>query len=503
MRMGADHKVASMPLDPRLPVLIGAGQAVHHAAGLDDAWSPVDLMVDAARSAAVDAGLAALPRPDSVRAVSLLSWRYRDPARFVADALGIADVHTGLYDSGGNSPQDLLNHTAAQIQRGELDLALLVGGEAWRTRTRARKQGVDLGWPEVPDGVRPGDVYGGGMDISHPAEVAAGVRMPVQMYPMFETALRAEAGRPLAEHQAHLGELWSRFSDVAATNPYAWSRVARTASEISTPGPSNRMVGAPYPKLLNSNNDVDMGAAVLVCSVQRAMALGVPRDLWVFVHAGARAHEHLHVSNRASFTRTPAIELAGRTALELAGLSIDDVAIVDLYSCFPSAVQLGARSLGLGLDRQLTRTGGLTFGGGPWNNYVMHAIATVVADCRRQPGERALVWANGGFCTKHAFGVYSTQPPAAGFRHEDVQPAVDDMPRADVVADHVGPATIEGYTVIHGRDGMPDRAYAACRTPDGRRAWASTGDAAAMVSMVTSEWVGQAVELKAGELRRS
>jgi acetyl-CoA C-acetyltransferase len=489
-----------MPLDPRLPVLIGAGQAVHHATGLDDARSPIDLMADAARSAALDAGLPALPRPDSVRAVSLLSWRYRDPARFVADALGVDGVHTGFYDSGGNSPQDLLNLTAGQIQRGELDLALLVGGEAWRTRSRARKAGADLGWPEVPESVRPDDVYGGGLDISDPAELAAGVRMPVQMYPMFETALRAEAGRSLADHQAHLGRLWSAFSEVAATNPFAWSPVARTPEEISTPGPANRMIGSPYPKLMNSNNDVDMAAALLVCSVERATALGIPRDRWVFLHAGARAHEHLHVSHRVSFTRTPAIEVAGRRALELAGVGIDDVAIVDLYSCFPSAVQLGARSLGLGLDRQLTRTGGLTFGGGPWNNYVMHAIATVIADCRSRPGELALVWANGGFCTKHAFGVYATEPPVDGFRHDDVQPTIDAMPRVEVVTAYEGPATVEGYTVIHGRDGEPERAYAACRTPDDRRAWAATDDGATMRSMVGSEWVGAPVRLAAGEL---
>ena len=191
----------------------------------------------------------------------------------------------------------------------------------------------------------------------------------------------------------------------------------------------------------------------------------MPTDRWVFLHAGARAHEHMYVSHRESFIRTPAIELAGRRTLELAGIGIDDVGIVDLYSCFPSAVQLGARSLGLALDRQLTRTGGLSFGGGPWNNYVMHAIATVVADCRAQPGERGLVWANGGFCTKHAFGVYSTEPPSGGFRHDDVQAAVDALPRVEVVADLDGPATIEGYTVIHGRDGLPERAFAAVPLP--------------------------------------
>ena len=172
------------------------------------------------------------------------------------------------------------------------------------------------------------------------------------------------------------------------------------------------MVGLPYTKYMNSNNDVDMAAAVIMCSAEKAESLGVPRDRWVFVHAGTDCHEHQFVSNRWSFAETPAIELGGRCVLELAGCSIDDVALVDLYSCFPSAVQLGAQSLGLSLDRQLTRTGGLSFAGGPWNNYVMHAIATMVADLRGQPGERGLVWANGGYVTKHSFGVYSTEPPA-------------------------------------------------------------------------------------------
>ena len=149
-----------------------------------------------------------------------------------------------------------------------------------------------------------------------------------------------------------------------------------------------------------------------MCSVEAAQRLGVAEDRWVFPHAGTDCHEHPFVSNRDTFARTPAIELGGKRALELAGVGIDDIAIVDLYSCFPSAVQLGAQSLGLSTDRQLTRTGGLPFAGGPWNNYVMHAIATVVGDLREQPGEHGLVWANGGYATKHAFGVYGTEPPA-------------------------------------------------------------------------------------------
>ena len=168
------------------------------------------------------------------------------------------------------------------------------------------------------------------------------------------------------------------------------------------------MVGFPYPKYMNSNNDVDMSAALLLCSAATATALGVPRDRWVFPQSGTDCHEHHFISHRWTFDRTPAIELGGRMALELAGTGLDDVDLIDLYSCFPAAVQLGAQSLGLPLDRQLTRTGGLPFAGGPWNNYVMHSIATVMRELRDGVGATGLVWANGGFTTKHAFGVYST-----------------------------------------------------------------------------------------------
>jgi acetyl-CoA C-acetyltransferase len=169
------------------------------------------------------------------------------------------------------------------------------------------------------------------------------------------------------------------------------------------------MIGFPYPKYMNSNNDVDMTAAIIMCSVERARSLGVPEDRWVFPHSGADSHEHYFVSERITFTDTPAIRIGGQQALELAGVGIDDIEVVDLYSCFPSAVQLGAQSLGLALDRQLTRTGGLSFAGGPWNNYVMHAIATVVADLRERPGAHGFVWANGGYATTDR-GLPSRRP---------------------------------------------------------------------------------------------
>ena len=139
-------------------------------------------------------------------------------------------------------------------------------------------------------------------------------------------------------------------------------------------------------------------------------------------------------------------------------------------------MQLGAQSLGLSIDRQLTRTGGLPFAGGPWNNYVMHAIATVVGDLRAEPGEQGLVWANGGYATKHAFGVYAHRAAGAGVPPRRTRRTRSTpCPSRELATgeDAAGPATIEAYTVMHGRDGVAgagDRHVPAAPTAGGRGA---------------------------------
>ena len=489
---------ADVTLDPRTPVLVGAGQSLHRAGGLDDALDPSALMALAIRQAIADAGIDALNSVDSLRVVGLLSWKYGNAPQVVADAAGLTARDLAYSTMGGNSPQSLVNATAGEILRGELDIAVLTGGEAWRTRMRARKEGVELHWPTAPEGSTP-RLVGEDLVMNHQAEADRHIVMPVQVYPMFDTAIRAAAGRSPEDHLVRISALWSRFSEVAAANPHAWIRTAMTPEQVRTPGPTNRMVGLPYTKVMNSNNDVDMGAALIMCSVAKAQSLGISPDRWVFVHSGTDCHEHQFVSHRWSFHETPAIALGGKLALELAGVGIDDIGLVDLYSCFPAAVQLGAQSLGLDLERQLTRTGGLSFAGGPWNNYVMHAIATMMHDLRHQPGERGLVWANGGYTTKHAFGVYSTEPPAEGFRHAYPQDEIDAMPRRELAlpADAQGPATIEAYTVMHSRDGVPEHAIASCLLADGRRAWGTSDDAALAVAMCEGEWVDRSITLDA------
>jgi acetyl-CoA C-acetyltransferase len=455
-------------------------------------------MAEAIRLAASDAGLSKVPDVDALRVVALLSWRYDNPAWFVAQSLGITARQYGISANGGNTPQTLVNSAALDIQAGRADIIILTGGEASRTKQRAKKANHTLTWRKADASTPPAELVSEDLSMAGEQELARRIVMPVQVYPMFETAIRARAGRSVADHQVFISELWSRFSKVAAKNPNAWSQRELSADEIRTPGPENRMIGFPYPKYMNSNNDVDMGAALIVCSAAKAESLGVPRDRWVFIHSGSDCHEHQYISNRWTFAETPAIQLGGKRALELAGTSIDDIEIVDLYSCFPSAVQLGAQSLGLDITSQLTRTGGLPFAGGPWNNYVMHAIATVMNDLRERPGAKGLVWANGGYTTKHAFGVYSTEPPAVPFRHAYPQDEIDAMPRREVAGVDAASgqhATLEAYSVMHGRDGSPEMIHAACLLADGRRAWGESTDAALGREMCTTEFVGRSVDL--------
>jgi acetyl-CoA C-acetyltransferase len=481
-----------MALDPRTPVLVGAGQLTQKVAP-EEALEPVDMMAEAARRAAEDAGAPALlAAVDSVRVVALLSWRYGDPGALVAARIGASPKETALSPMGGNSPQTLVNRTCLDIAAGRLDVALVAGAEAWRSRMAYRKRDELPSWTPAEQTGDPATVLGDEVPMSNAAEAARGAVMPVQHYPMFETALRAHIGRGVEEHVVAISELWARFSEVAAQNPYAWIRDAKTAEEIRTPSERNRMIGFPYTKSMNSNNDVDQSAALLLCSVEAAERLGVPRDRWVFPLAGTDAHDTYYVSNRGDLHSSPAIRVAGNRAFELAGVGVDDLAHIDLYSCFPVAVEVAARELRLSIDRQLTVTGGLTFAGGPWNNYVSHGIATMAGVLREDPGSVGLCSANGGFLTKHAMGLYSTSPPADGFRWEDVQAEVDKAPTTELAEDHSGPVTVESYVVMHERDGAAGNAVVACRTPDGRRAWAATTDQDLMKAMTTDDLVGRA-----------
>ena len=491
-------------IDPRSPVVVGVGQSAQRLPA-DVALPPIELLEAAALAAEGDTGArrSILSRVDLIAVVQITSWRYPDPAAFLARRLGIEPRRTCVSAVGGNSPQLLVNEMADLIAGGKADVVLLGGAESMHTRWRARREPrVNLEWDSGDDAACSwiiGDERQGVTDY----EMAHAALAPTQVYPLFETALRRSCNRGVAEHQRVVSELWETFAAVAADNSHAWSRSAFSAEEIRTVTPDNRMVCFPYPKRMCANIDVDQGAALLLCSYETARAAGVPDERMVFLHSGADGHDHFFITQRDSLADSPAIAATSDHALSAAGIGVDDIAHFDLYSCFPSAVQIAMRAMGLrgpagGDLRPLTVTGGLGFAGGPVNNYTTHAIASMVSALRSDPGSFGLTTALGWFVTKHSAGVWSTTPPAAGYKRvpeSHTQSRIDELPSRDPAGLVDGKITIEATSVLAERDGSLSMAIIAGLTGDGRRALANTRDGAVLQSLTEEPWEGRRVRV--------
>ncbi|MGB6208878.1 acetyl-CoA acetyltransferase [Mycobacterium sp.] len=488
-----------MPVNPRTPVLVGYGQLNHREDpdSQENTAEPVDLIAEAARQAADPRVLKAV---DCISVVNLLSARYRDAGLLLGQRIGADGPATHYSGIGGNVPQSLVNRACLDIQHGRADVVLVAGAEMWRTRMQLRAKGKRLTWTDQDESVPLAEGSDENVPMAGPAEDRIGLDRPAYIYPMFEQALRISRGESIEDHRRRIGELWAQFNAVAVHNPHAWIRKPVTAEEIWRDGPANRMISWPYTKLMNSNNMVDQAAALILTTVEAASRLNIPTERWVFPYAGTDAHDTYAISERVELHRSPAIRIGGARALELAGVGIDEVDYVDLYSCFPSAVQVAAAELGLPVDdpdRPLTVTGGLTFAGGPWSNYVSHSIATMAELLAANPGRRGLITANGGYLTKHSFGVYGTEPPPAEFRWEDVQSAVDQEPTRDAAVEWEGVGTVEAWTTPFDRDGRPEKAFLAVRTPDDRRTLALLPDPASAAATVHDDIAGAKVTIHA------
>jgi hypothetical protein len=500
----------------RTPVLIGAGQFTYRGEPATSP-SPTALLKIAAERAAADAGIGAagLAAMDALAVVGFtidapgsrrgMIPHANNPPLNLARRLGASPRWSVYSEMGGNTPQYLINTLAERIAKGETDLALAVGCEFLGSAMKRATRGLSFDdWkadePEdLPEPQRIGDPRPG----VTPYEARHGLDRPINIYPLFENALRARDKRSIPDHQRRMAELFSRFSQVAATNPEAWFPVARTAEEIATVSEKNRMIGFPYPKLMNAIMDVDQSAAVLIASEAKARELGVPEDRWVYLHGCADAADLWHPLDRQDFHSSPAMRRTGQKALEMAGIGLDRIDLIDLYSCFPVAVEIGAEELGLALDdpRGLTVTGGLPYAGGPGNNYVMHSVAAMAARLRERPGAYGLITGNGWYLTKQSTGVYSTRRPDRPFEREDpaiLQREIDSLPHPEIIERPEGRAVIETYTVVHKREG-PFLGVIVGRDEAGRRFAANTpSDEALLSAMETSEQVGRPGTVRPG-----
>jgi acetyl-CoA C-acetyltransferase len=464
-----------MPNSPlpedRIPVIVGIGEIVDRPQEIAAGLEPLALLEAALRRAEADSSGKLLGDIQSLDIVNFLSWRYEDPARQLSERLGIKPTHAYYGPVGGESPIRYLHEAAQRIARGECSVAAVCGAEAQSSATKAERAGVELPWtPFAHDVEEPKR----GAAFQKPMAVKLGVFRPVTVYPFYEATSSAHWGQTPREAMAESGGLWATYSDVASENPNAWLKRRFTPEEITTPSPDNRLIAWPYTKLMVANPSVNMGGAVLMTSLAKARAAGVPGDRLVHVRGGASAEEPRDYLNRDQFFESHSQNAVLKAVMELAGGDGKAFDAIELYSCFPCVPKMARRTLGLGADVQPTVTGGLTFFGAPLNTYMTHAACAMV---RRLRGgaKLGLLYGQGGFVTKHHALALSRQPPSAPLAQDSSVQAEADRQRGAVpafVTEAGGKGSVESFTVLYGRGGEVEHGVVMLRTAENARALA-------------------------------
>ena len=469
-------------MDKLTPILIGVGQAVEAVPeDLTTAASHADMAGRAASAALEDTGLAG-GQIDWLACIRIFSdsspayaCPFGGPDKFplaVAARIGGSPKQAIYEVVGGHSPQTLIAEAAQALAAGEATWGLIAGGEALGNMRAAQRSGAALDWSEKHSGdwTDRGPFKGGAFVSS--TELAHGLRDAMSYYGFIETARRKKAGRSVKEHRDYMAALIAPMSKRAAANPFSMFQQQFSADEIATPSSANRNLVSPFLKNMVAKDGVNQGAAIVMTTVGQAEDLGIPREKWVFLRGHAEAEEKLMLE-RTDLSRSLAMELVIEGALDGANIAASDIDCADIYSCFPCVVDQASSQLNF-RGKPLTLTGGLPFFGGPGNNYTLHGICEVVRACRKTPGSLGLAHGNGGWMSKQAVGIYSTE-----WKDGDV--FADKAKIARAVAAQSAPgqaekpsgsAVIESYIVRHKR-GVPIGAVVIGQLPDKRRFYAA------------------------------
>jgi acetyl-CoA C-acetyltransferase len=483
-----------MSRDSTTPVLVGFGVATQREEDARRAREAIDLMIDAVQRAADDAGSAAVLAGVQRIAVPRGRWTYRNPGGAIARAVQAPNA-VSVLASVGVLQQTLIGDVCKRIAAGEIDTALVVGGDTGYRILRGQLAEIPV--PERQDDDEPQVMLKPHDELRHAAELRAGMRMPVGLYAIMESAFRASRGWSVEEHRDRIAGLYSRFSEIAAENPHAWKREKLSPEAIRSASQRNPMQAFPYTRLHCSTWNVDQASALLFCSQAKAQALGVPGERWIFPLASTESNHMVPVSARADLGACPGAGIAGRAALAAADLNPADIDLVDLYSCFPVAVETYAEELGLPQTRDLTVTGGMPFAGGPYNNYVLQATCRIAELLRRGAGRTGLVSSVSGVLTKQGFGLWSREPGPRAFAWADLTGQVAQRIRTKpVVEAYEGDGVVAGYTVLHDRGAAP-RGVVIADIDGGRRTVGVTHDERLIAALETNEHCGSPVRMSA------
>ncbi|MHA1671327.1 MAG: hypothetical protein ACTSV5_12235 [Promethearchaeota archaeon] len=484
-----------------VPIIVGAAQFTQHK-GTSQPLDSLGLMIKTGQAAITNTQTQKIiDFIDAVYMVNIYSWSYKDAPSELSEKLNITPKEKIYLPDGGHSPQMLVNRAAKAIAFGEHRCVLITGGEAAYSIAKTFNGRRPKHWPKRRS---PKYINGKKWNIS---EINKKYKLffPSLTYAIIETALRASSGRSIEEHKRYMGELLERFSRVASKNPFSWTQKHYSADEIITPSSENRNIVYPYTKRMCANNFVDQAGTIIVASEEIANLLNIDKKNWIYIMGGVDLKNIDEIYQRPKLDDSPAIREGIPIVLNQSGLDLSDIDKFDLYSCFPSIVEIFLKELGIKEDdpRDLTVTGGLPYFGTPLSNYSLHAIINTVELIRNDPSLKIMIIANGGYNTKQSIGIYGNKPPKEewGVRDDSkIQESILKKILPDIAEKINGRITVEGYSIIYDRSGQPKRGVLVGSLENGARALAIiTTESDMLLTLENQDLVGKNFIIKYDE----
>jgi acetyl-CoA C-acetyltransferase len=423
-------------------------------------------------------------------------WRYRDPGKWIAKNNDFKKIPTTHVAKIGVLQQNLINEACLKIENGEINAAIILGGEARYKQLRSiieKKEYSETKLDENPDFYIKAkeDLYGD----EELKELGA---MAVGYYASMETAIRKNDDETIEEHQNNIASMYEEFSKVASNNEDAWLDHPYSREEILVISKKNKMLAYPYNKLHCTSWNVNQSAALIICSEELANKLEIDNNKRVYPISSSENNHMIAIQQRPKLFESLGMIYAAKSINKMMKKLDIRLDAYDLYSCFPAAVKMFSKSLELGSEIPKTITGSMPYAGGPLNSFVIHSTVKMIQKIRALEVRHGLVTGVSGMMTKQSFCVWGKEYQKQ-FIFDDVteRAKLDENPvELSNIAE--GEGEIIGYTIIQGSDNAP-KAVLYLDDEKKHRKVVSSLDKNFINLLMEEEWVGKKVKFKDGQ----
>jgi acetyl-CoA C-acetyltransferase len=421
-------------------------------------------------------------------------WRYRDPGKWVAESNNINSAETYVTKIG-ILQQNLINSACNKIINGEINGSLILGGESRYKMIRASIENEE--YVETPLDINPDNYIKAPDDLQLDIEEKELGLMAVGYYAILESAFRAASNSEINEHNDFLASIYAHFSKIASKNNDGWIGKSLKKSEILNKSKKNPPQAFPYNKYHCTSWNVNQSAAIIICSEAVADKLSVPNEKRVYPLASSENNHMIATLQRPNLIEPIGMRLASEYILKICEKNNLNIDFYDLYSCFPIAIQMFAKSLQLKDINNSSITGAMPFAGGPINSFVLHSTVKLISKIRKQQKGTGIVTGVSGMMTKQSYALWSKNP-VIDFIYKDFTNEANSIETPIELSNEVnGDGVIIGYTVLKKNI---SKAVIYLNTADNKRKLITSSDKSIIESMENEEWVGKKVNFKKNQL---